>query len=450
MIKEVKIMKRMSQLDYHFGLKVRFYPNDRQKQMIKKNYDAQRFVYNQYVGLNRLCYHVLRSSKAKQLHSSLPFVMGQMSLLEMQEAEAVVKAKSLLAQPKNMRDAYSFLRDKDIDSLAIANAIQNYKKAWKMYQVIGSGTPTFHKKSSWWSYQTNCQYPNQPETYLDNGTAKFIDTKHIKLPKLGVVRIAGFRKLLKNRLLNHIPTRIGTVTINKTVDDQFYLSMQLGSDTAFVKSWGKTNSQIGIDLNLDNFLTMSNGAMVANPRFYRKNKKKLAKLQRILSRKQRRAKKEKRNLADSKNYQKQRLAVAKLHTKIQRQRNSFLNVLSTTLIKNHDLVVAEELRSKNLLKNHALSQSISDAGWRTFLNMLEYKANLHGKQFIMIDPKYTTQRCHRCGSIMGHNGHAKLRLKDREWTCPKCHAHHIRDWNASINILEKAIGIWSNVDVKIA
>ena len=186
------------------------------------------------------------------------------------------------------------------------------------------------------------------------------------MPKLGIVRVAGFRKLIKERLLNHISTRIGTVTIKKTADDQFYLSMQLGSDTAFVKPYAKTSSQIGIDLNLDNFLTESNGSMVANPRFYRKAKKQLAHAQRVLSRRQRRAKQEGRNLGTARNYQKQRLIVAKLHDKIRRQRNDFLQVLSTALIKNHDLVVAEELRSKNLLKNHALSQSISDVGWRRF------------------------------------------------------------------------------------
>ena len=221
--------------------------------------------------------------------------------------------------------------------------------------------------------------------------------------------------------------------------------MQLGSDIA---SLPKTQSQIGIDLNLDNFLTASNGAMVANPRFYCKAKKKLAHAQRVLSRRQRWAKKEGRNLRLAKNYQKQRLVVAKLHDKIRRQRNDFLQVLSTVLIKNHDLVVAEELRSRNLLKNHALSQAISDVGWRKFLNMLTYKSKLYGKEFITIDPKYTTQRCHQCGTIMGHNGYRKLRLTDREWVCPMCQTHHIRDWNAAINIIEKAQGIWSNPIIK--
>ena len=114
------------------------------------------------------------------------------------------------------------------------------------------------------------------------------------------------------------------------------------------------------------------------------------------------------------------------------------------------MVVAEELRSKNLLKNHALSQAISDVGWRSFLNMLAYKARLYGKEFLTIDPKYTTQRCHACGSIMGQNGYPKLKLKDREWTCPKCHHYHIRDWNAAINILEKEQDKWQNPKEKAA
>lgn len=437
-------MKRMSSLKYHFGIKLRFYPSDKQKKMIKQNYDAQRFVYNQYVGAGRLIYHVKNASKVAQINSTLPFIMRSMTKYEIDRAQTMLEAQELMAKHRNIRDKYEFLCAKEIDSLAIANAIQNYKKAWRNYHQFGYGIPTFHKKRNDWSYQTNCTYHGTEEAYLDNGSVRFIDTKHVKLPKLGNVKVSGLRSVIKARLLNHVSTRIGTVSIKKTADDQFYLSLQLGSDVAFTKKYAKTQSQIGIDLNLDNFLTESSGAMVANPRFYRKSQRRLARAQRILSCRQRRAKKEGRFLRKAKNYQKQRLVVAKLHDKIRRQRQDFLHVLSTTLIKNHDLVVAEELRSKNLLKNHALSQSISDAGWRTFLTMLEYKADLYDKEFITIDPKFTTQRCHHCGTIMGQNGYKKLTLKDREWTCPVCHKEHIRDWNAAINILEKGQGIWSN------
>ncbi|WP_203622952.1 RNA-guided endonuclease InsQ/TnpB family protein, partial [Limosilactobacillus fermentum] len=96
-------------------------------------------------------------------------------------------------------------------------------------------------------------------------------------------------------------------------------------------------------------------------------------------------------------------------------------------------------RSKNMLKNHALAMSIADVGWRTFLEMLTYKAGLYGRQFITVNPKNTTQTCHDCGFVMGTGSTKKLTLADREWTCPKCHVHHIRDHNAAQNILTKGI-----------
>uniref|UniRef100_UPI0022E2607E transposase n=1 Tax=Limosilactobacillus mucosae TaxID=97478 RepID=UPI0022E2607E len=174
-------------------------------------------------------------------------------------------------------------------------------------------------------------------------------------------------------------------------------------------------------------------------RYYRTIKGKLAKAQRTLSRRQRRAKKEQRSLRESKNYQKQRLLVAKIHAQVFDRRHDFLQRTSTALIKNQDLVVAEELRSKNLLKNHALAMSISDVGWRSFLSMLSYKADLYDRQFITVSPKNTTQTCHDCGFVMGSDETEKLTLADREWICPKCHVHHIRDYNAALNILEKGL-----------
>ena len=141
-------------------------------------------------------------------------------------------------------------------------------------------------------------------------------------------------------------------------------------------------------------------------------------------------------LATAKNVQYQRRIVAELTAKVMRRREAFQHILSVALIKNHDWVAAEELRSKNLLKNHALAQSIQDVGWRSFLSKLEYKAKLYGKIFVTVDPKNTTQTCSECGHIM--SGKDKLPLKVREWRCPKCGACHIRDVNAAKNILNKA------------
>ena len=108
-----------------------------------------------------------------------------------------------------------------------------------------------------------------------------------------------------------------------------------------------------------------------------------------------------------------------------------------TVEKGHDLVAAEELRSKNLLKTHALSMFISDVGWRAFLSMLEYKAKMHGKVFRAVNPRNTTQTCSHCGHVL--TGENKLTLDDREWTCPVCGTHHLRDHNAAKNILAKAL-----------
>ena len=90
-----------------------------------------------------------------------------------------------------------------------------------------------------------------------------------------------------------------------------------------------------------------------------------------------------------------------------------------------------------MMKNHALASSIQDNGWRTFLSMMEYKAEMYGKDFRTVNPKNTTQTCHCCGHIM--KGEQKLTLKDREWFCPVCGVHHIRDINAARNILDKGL-----------
>lgn len=412
-------MKSMNKLTYHYGLKMRIYPSDYQKLLIKVNSDASRFIYNQMVAIGKELIQ-LKSIK-----------------LPIDTVQDRIKQLTLRQNAKQMSNHYQFLEDKRIDSLAKANAIQNYQKAWNAFRKVHTaGVPKFHRKSYRWRYQTNCQYPKQKTALLTNGTVCFLDNNHVKVPKIGLLRVAGSQMRILKRTCE---TRIGTVTLTKDPEDHFFLSMQLASDQPFVKAVKANHGQIGIDLNTDNFLTDSEGHIVPNPRYYRTIKGKLAKEQRTLSRRLRRAKKEHRDLRNSKNYQKQRLLVARLHAKVMNQRHNFLQQISTALIKNHDLVVAEELRSKNMLKNHALALSISDVGWRSFLSMLAYKADLYNRRFITISPRNTTQTCHDCSFVMGTNGTKKLTLADREWTCPHCGTHHIRDWNAANNILDKGI-----------
>ena len=412
-------MKKMSDLAYHYGLKMRIYPSSQQKKIIDLNGNIARTVYNKMVAIDQELYQL------KQIKLPIASI-----LLRIEELEKRKNAR-------NMSNHYPYMQDKNIDSLAKANAIQNYQKAWKMFRKVHrTGTPKFHKKGYYLSYQTNAQYGKGTKMDVYSATVKFLDNKHIKLPKLGRLRVAGSHRRIIDKKKD---IRIGTVTVSKDSADRYFVSMQLGSDTPFVNKLTKTNSQIGIDLNTENFLTTSEGKVIDNPRYYRMIKGRLAKAQRTLSRRERRAKKEKRSLRNSKNYQKQRRLVAKIHDKIRNQRNNFLNVNSTRLINNHDLIVAENLKSNNMLKNHALALSISDVGWRSFLQKLAYKADLYQRTFIVVHPKNTTQTCHECGFIMGSGNTKKLTLKDREWTCPACQTHHIRDVNAAKNILSKGL-----------
>ena len=412
----------MSELSYHYGLKLRIYPSAKQKHIIKLNSDVARTVYNKLLSIDRELYQLKRIK--------LPIDSVRERINELKQRK----------QHKYLINHYQFMQDKNIDSLTIANARRNYQTAWKLYkQFHRAGTPKFHKKSYVESYQTNPRYDKNSEmTIFTPSGVKFLDMKFIQLPKLGKLRINGSHKRLLSRKTD---IRIGTVTVTKSVDDKYFVSLQLASDTPFVTPKPVTHSRIGIDLNVDNFLTASDGTVVNNPRYYRMIKTKLAKAQRKLNRRYLRAVKDRRKLRTSKNYQKQRLLVAKLQAKVRRRRNDFLHKVSTALINSHDLVVAENLCSENMLKNHALAMSISDVGWITFIQMMTYKSKLYGRTFITIDPKNTTQTCSTCGFVLGTNDTKKLTLNDRQWTCPKCSTFHIRDLNASQNILAKGLAL---------
>ena len=414
--------KAMKDFKYNFGLKLRIYPNYQQRKIIKMSSDASRFVYNEMVYLNLELWK-----------------FGNPKIYIAGITEKIEQLKVLKDSTTQLKDRYYWLRDKDVDSLAIDNAKLNYQKAWKLYRQIDShGTPNFKRKSYIETYQTNPHYKPKEKAHLTNANAKFLDEKYLQLPKLGRIRFKGSKKRLQQLfdLDKKQEIRIGTLTITRDGCGDYYVPMQLASDEPFVKPFEKTGSKIGIDLNIENFYADSFGNIVDNPRYYKHMKRRLHNAQKKLSRRIIRAKKENRSFINGKNIQNQRRIVAELTAKVMRRRDAFQHIQSVALIKNHDLVAAEELRSKNLLKNHALAQSIQDVGWRSFLSKLEYKTKLYGKIFITVDPKNTTQTCSECGHIM--SGKDKLTLKVREWRCPKCGANHIRDVNAAKNILAKA------------
>ena len=413
------MLKKMANYKYHYGLKVRIYPSLQQKEIIRESANASRFVYNKMVEIGKRI-----------------FSFGKPGIYIQPVAETIASLKGIKESTTKLKDRFFWLCDPKIDTMAIENAKQSYNKAWSLYRkVYHIAPPNFHKKGYEEKYQTSEHYNKKKVSTptMSNGRCRF-SKDHVVLPVLGRIRFTGSAKMVR-KLLAMPEVRIGTITITKDGVGDYYASFQLGSDMPFVAAAPKTKSEVGIDLNVENFYADSNGKIIDNPAYYHKAKKRLANAQRKLGKRTARAKKEKRPLKDAKNYQKQRLLVAKITRGVMNRRTHFLHLQSTALINNHDLVVAEELRSKNMMKNHALASSIQDNGWRTFLGMLTYKAELYGKTFVTVDPRYTTQTCHCCGYVL--KGEEKLTLKDRDWACPGCGVHHIRDVNAALNILAK-------------
>lgn len=421
-------MKKLKDLPYCFGLKMQAYPSSIQKNIIDKNIDFSRFYWNQLVAAHKKMTG-LRHDKS----FCWPWADDQIARLRD------------LANPncKLLKRLFPFLNDPDLDSDVPMQAKANYQAAWNLCQKVKSvQPPKFHSKHEDDSYQTSNHYNGKKVAVATpyNGNIRFLDRTHIFLSKIGRIRVAYSKKLtlrIEKMVQAGGEVRLTKATVSRDACGDYFVSFQFASDVPYAMAFEKTGSKLGIDLNLENFLTDSNGLSIDNPRYYRQARTQLAKAQRKLGKRCARAKKEHRPLRTAKNYQKQRRLVSRIHRRVLRRRDSFLDRLSTTLIKNHDLVAAEELRSKNLLKNHKLAMSISDAGWRTFLSMLEYKAEMHGKVFRTVDPRNTTQTCSHCGHVL--TGENKLTLDDREWTCPVCGTHHLRDHNAAKNILARAL-----------
>ena len=414
-------MKSMNELTYNRGLLVRAYLSDKQKICVRKNGGVAKFVYNRLVAVDR---------EKHELSKTLPYSptdRARMSYL-----------KDAYATTTTIRNALPFLNDPLVDGYAIANAKKDYSNAWRQFKKVkGTSIPTFHKKDGAYSYGTNCHYAKKYECDpnvigLFEGSVRFIDKSHVILPILGRVRIKGSDKEIKSILNRKDFTRIGTVRITLDSCENVYFSFSLASDTPFHIAYPQTGKAVGVDVNLTNFLYDSDGTEIGSPKFLRNAETKLKKEQRKLSYKLEAAKRDGRDYRTCKNYQKQRLKVAEIHKHIANQRLDFIRNIANMEVKNHDYLFAEDLKVHNLVKNHKLAQAISDSGWRKFLTEYVWCSFKRGKTCLLINPKNTTQTCSACGYVS--HGDTRITLGQGEWDCPKCGTHHIRDYNAAINI----------------
>ena len=316
--------------------------------------------------------------------------------------------------PAKYKEEYPYL--KEVDSLALANAQLNLEKAFKNFlKNKDFGFPKYKCKSNpVQSYTTN----NQNTIYINDS--------YIKLPKL--------KSLVKIRLHREIKGIIKSATISKNSLDHYFVSILCEEE---IEELPKTNKNIGIDLGIKEFVTMSDCTKIENLKLSKEYEKKLKREQRKLSRRCKVAKDSDKKLSDSKNYQKQKKKVAKIHNKIRNKRKDFVNKLSTKIINNHDIICIEDLNIKGMLKNHKLAKSISDVSWSEFVRQLEYKANWYERKIIKIPIFYPSSKtCSSCGNIK-----ETLTLSERIYHCEYCGLEIDRDYNASINILRKGLEI---------
>lgn len=355
------------------GYKYRAYPNSIQQEFFSRTFGSCRFVFNHYLEKKQRLW--------KECHESLSYTETSKDLSH------------------HLKKENPWLRE--TDSIALQQTLRHLDRAYDNFFKKRGGYPKFKSKRYSQSYRTM----NVNDCIRINGD-------RIRIPKAGEVKIRNTRDF---------EGRILSATVSVSTGGRYYITLQVEEEWEVLPNNG---GETGLDAGLSVLYTDSSGNAVQNPKTLRKHEKKIARLQRRLSKKKK----------GSKNREKARKRLARELEKVTDFRKDYLHKVSYRLASENQVVCAEDLNVKGMMKNKRLAKSIGDVSWGEFYRMLEYKMADHGGKLVKVPRTFaSSQQCSSCGK-------KEPKVKDlsvRRWKCSACGAIHDRDVNAAINILRK-------------
>jgi len=376
------------------AIKIRLYPNKTQEKYISSLLGSYRFVYNQCLALK----------KEKYTEEGLNYGLKDLG--------------NYFHQDLTKNEEYVWL--KEHNTKVLKQSVINLLDSYKRFFVNGTGFPKFKSKHN---NNQSCRFPSEAISKRNN-----YESNRITLTN----NIKGIKFKCSDKYksyLNKHKENIKSATLTRTKSGKYFLSILVDGD--LMKELPKPkNNFIGLDLGIKDFIVDSNGNSVENIKIKRNNQKKLAKLHKELSKKQK----------GGSNREKAKVKLAKFYEKLNNKKENYLHHITNQLLDENQVIVIEDLNVKGMLKNHNLAKSIQELSLYRFKEMLTYKTKWYNRHIIEIDRYYPSSKL--C-SVCGYKNN-DLKLSYREWACPDCKTNHDRDKNAAINILNEGMKICNN------
>ena len=367
------------------AIKIRLYPNKTQEQEFNKTLGSYRFVYNHMLARKQDAYKADKTN------------LGLTELSKYFHHELLKD------------EQYAWLKEQNtkVMNQSIRQMLTAYDKFFKEHK----GFPNFKSKRD----KQSALFP-----YDAISKTNAFDTRKITLTKK--LKNVKFRcSDLYHKRLQRYKDSIRSATLSKTKSGCYILSILVDINDNELVKFSKTSRDVGIDLGVKDFVITSDGEVFENKHFYKKDEKRITKLQRQLSKKRK----------GSSNFHKQCKRLAKVFETISNKKENYIHSVVNYLLRHYDTIYMEDLNASGMLKNHKLAKAIQEVGFFKFKATLQNKALQNDKKVVLIGRYYPSSKtCSTCGYI--HNG---LKLKDRQWQCPNCGSYHDRDYNAGLNIL---------------